>query len=114
MKFLASTTEHHFQWLLYRKVKFHNERRKKALQKRGYEFWPIQKFKKLRNLEDHINFEWKKDTHVKQLCKKNDEILTITTLKEDQKNKYNRKRKNDAVEDKDLNIPRKRRKLSIN
>ena len=111
MKFLSQTSKHHFRWLLYRKVKFHNERRKKALQNEGYQFVNIEKFEKLRNFEDHVNFEWNQEKDVFKLYNKNNDISKTTTIKKVETSKNNKKRKHTTIIKYPLN---KRRKLSIN
>ena len=67
MKFLLHTNKNHFRWLLYLKKKYYNEKRKRQLEQKGYEFINIENFSKLRNLEDFENFSWNKNQTTSQI-----------------------------------------------
>ena len=112
MKFLSQTSKHHFRWLVHRKIKFHNQRRRKALEQQGYEFWDIQKFEKIRNFEDHSHFEWTQEKNVMLLHNKNNDKLKTTNIKKNVTNR-NKKRRQCTLSPKKYGS-NKKRKLSDN
>ena len=105
MKFLLHTNKHHFRWLLYLKKKYYNEKRKRQLEQKGYEFIGIENFRKLRNFEDFENFAWNKNQTTTQIHTKNNEILstTIRIRRSNRKRSYSQMQNDSINELKDIN-----------
>lgn len=81
MKFLLHTSKNHFRWLFHLKRDHYNLRRRKQLERQGYEFIPIENFKKLREFDDYINFKWDKSYNTNTIYKNNKEKLQKTIRK---------------------------------
>lgn len=105
MKFLLHTNKNHFRWLLYLKKKYYNEKRKKQIEEKGYEFIDIDNFRKLRNLKDFETFSWDKTKTTTQIHTKNNEILstTIRIRKSNRKRSYSQMQNDSKNELKNVN-----------
>ena len=86
MRFLRSSTKNHFRWLFHLKINHYNKKRKKQIEKKGYEFISIDEFEKLRNLDDHEDFKWDKTRKTSTIYLNNTIQLKKTIQR---KRKYN-------------------------